>query len=519
MSALFGPLFFFPAALFPQEILCRTKKAPPLLASLYWSAQMEAPKNWNGKILEDSSWIFCHGFKLNFGALEARLFNSCPKTGGADFWALDGFEAYEKIFDRRRWSLSFDLSKIQSQAKCRLSIGSIKVYSKKRMAPFSTAVSPFAPSVSDAGVLAESLPSKSSSPQTDALYFSAEIPPPGASAFQSVRLLPFRTDFSMAKRGGLKQSCPFWISLGGGFLASNYFSLTSGVIFGRYLSEETFMADFGWMEDVPAKSDSLNNCFAADISIEIPHLKCKTTLGAAQNSQSLGRTTFAQELLFSVGNFSLAAAFFASDNLFMEEKSPYAAANGKEYKKNWQAKISPQFSRKLKSGRRLKAGTCFFAEEQIKDYEKSGQRRSVEGKAAAGISVSSKTDSIKFTAGLGPACLKEIPSQKKAPPPAKISANFYCSHSFLGQRGGRLAISGGASFQPDQDEKKREWTERLKISFYPKKSVLSSVSIGASASQKNNKFKFSPSASAAFLLKFKAVSVNASVQFLASFGQ
>ncbi|MBQ3837642.1 MAG: hypothetical protein II814_11020, partial [Treponema sp.] len=93
----------------------------------------------------------------------------------------------------------------------------------------------------------------------------------------------------------------------------------------------------------------------------------------------------------------------------------------------------------------------------------------------------------------------------------KIGAAAYYSRSFGGKRGFRLAFYGGASWQPDFGWKKGEWTERLKISFYPKGLFLRSFSAGFSASQKDGRRKFEPSAAASFLFRLKCVRLNASV--------
>ena len=146
-----------------------------------------------------------------------------------------------------------------------------------------------------------------------------------------------------------------------------------------------------------------------------------------------------------------------------------------------------------------------------------------------------KKDLFKLTAGLGAVTLRQDPSQQKAAPLPKISASAYWSHSFAGGKGsgrvgqkvlvdqegvashkgagfaGRIAISGAASFQPELDWQKREWTERFKVAWYPRGLALQSLSAGFSASQKDGKNKLEPSASAVFLFLLKPVRLNASL--------
>ncbi|MBR5096631.1 MAG: hypothetical protein IK094_05935, partial [Treponema sp.] len=311
---------------------------------------------------------------------------------------------------------------------------------------------------------------------------------------------------------------PFLASARGGFFYQNWLKVTGGILWGRRYSEErTEAAEIDWFDSVPIWRSELLSMAAGDFCFEIPHLKSRTTFAVSEGrdslgQKSLGRSTLAQEFLVSYKNFSLAAAAFASDNIFAERASPYIAANGKESKKLWQAKITPQIEFKPKKGLAVKIGLGGFLEEQIKDFSKKSERRSLEAKAAAGLQLSAKRDLFKLTAGLSSVTLRQVPSQEKAAPLAKISASFYYSHSFCGPIAGRLALSGAASFQPDPDRQKREWTERFKLAFYPKSGILASVSAGFTASQKDGKCKFEPSAAANLLFKLKALRLYASAQ-------
>ncbi len=487
------------------------------VVNLYWSGSYYAPKNMEGDVPADSSYAFSYGLKLNWDALDFRLFNSCKKTGGGDFWSVKSFGDYEKIFDRRRASVALDFSKRQKVLKTKVAAGSIRLYTQKRIAPFSSVASPLAFGVADSGALVASLPTKSSSPQDDSIYAAAALSVPKEWGGESVRIMPIKAEFAVTKNAAEPDKAPFLASARGGFFYQNWLKATGGLLWGRRYSEEkSEAAEIDWFDSVPIWRSELSSFSAVDFCVEIPFLKSRTTFGIAEGrdslgKKSLGRSTFAQELLFTMGNFSLSAAAFASDNLFCGQKTPYVAANGKEYKKVWQAKASPQLSFVLRNGSRLKIGLGGFLEEQIKDYSKKTERTSIEAKAAAGVQLCHKRDSAKFTASVGPIVLEQNPSQEKAPPLPKISAAFYYSHIFDGPFAGRLVLSGGASFQPELDWQKREWTERFKAAFYPKRGFLSCVSAGFSASQKDGRHKFEPSAAANFLVRLRAVRINASV--------
>ena len=491
--------------------------APPPLVNLYWSGCYNAPKNMEGDVPADSSYAFSHGIKLNWDTLDFRLFNSCKKTGGGDFWPMKGFGDYEKIFDRRRASIALDFSKRQKALKTKVAAGSLSLYTQKRVAPFSTAVSPFAFGVPDAGALLASLPTKSSNPQADSIYAAASLSLPAQWGSDTIRFMPLKAEFAATKNASDPDKTPFAASVRGGLFYMNFFKLTAGLLASRsYFEERSEAAEIDWFDAVPVFRSGLCSAWASDLCVEIPFLKSKTTFSVAEGwgsfgQKSLGRAAFAQELLFEAKSFSFAAAFFASDNLFLPDKSPWVAANGREYKKVWQAKIAPQLSFVLRNGGRLKIGAGGFLEEQIKDYSKKSQRTSLEAKAAVGVQLCRKRDSAKLTASAGPIVLKESPGQEKAPPLPKISASFYCSHIFDGPLSGRLALSGGASFQPELDWQKREWTERFKLAFYPKRGLVSCVSAGFSASQKDGRRKFEPTAAASFLFRLKCVRLNASV--------
>lgn len=509
LSAVFlAALFFWTAAAFGEG-------GTPI-ANLYWSGAFYASQNCQGGA-EENSYAFSHGLKLDWEAVELRLFNSCKKTGGGDFWSVKSFGDYEKIFDRRRYSLCFDFSKWQELFKTKVALGSLRLYSQKRIAPFTASASPFVSSLSDSGALLAAMPTKSSSPQADSIYASATFELPKGWKGDSIRLMPIKAEFAISRNEADPDKAPFLASARGGFFYQNWLKVTGGILWGRRYSEErTEAAEIDWFNSVPIWRSELLSMAAGDFCFEIPYLKSRTTFAVSEGrdslgQKSLGRSTLAQEFLVSYKNFSLAAAAFASDNLFAGTASPYVAANGKESKKLWQAKITPQIEFKPKNGPSVKIGLGGFLEEQVKDYAKKTERRSLEAKAAAGLQLSAKRDLFKLTAGLSSVTLRQVLSQEKAAPQAKISASFYYSHSFAGASIGRLALSGAASFQPDPDWQKREWTERFKLAFYPKSGILASVWAGFSASQKDRKHKFEPSAAANFLVRLKAVRLNASV--------
>ena len=502
--------------------------AEPPVVNLYWSGAYYGSLNCAGGaegLARDSDYAFAHGLKLNWDALDFRLFNSCKKTGGSDFWSVKSFGGYEEIFDRRRASLALDFSKRQKVLKTKVAAGSIKLYSQKRLAPFSTVTSPFVASLADSGGLCASLPTKTSSVQPDALYGAASLELPREWSGDAIRLMPIKAEFAVSRNESDSDKAPFLASARGGFFYQNWLKVTGGILWGRYYNEEKSQAAaIDWFDSVPVWKSELLELAAADLCVEIPHLKSRTTFGLAENpgsmeQKNLCRSTLAQELLFSAKNFSLSAAFFASDNLFCGSSSPYVAANAKEYKKLWQAKTTAQMLFKPKNGPAVKIGLGGFVEEQIKDWGKKSERRSLEAKAAAGLQLLAKKDLFKLTAGLGAVTLRQDPSQQKAAPLPKISASAYWSHSFSGglasQKGagfaGRIAISGAASFQPELDWQKREWTERFKVAWYPRGLALQSLSAGFSASQKDGKNKLEPSATAAFLFLLKMVRLNASL--------
>ena len=511
-----------PKILEPPPAAIEAPASPPPLLNLYWSLSFYASKNCQGEILRDSSYAFSHGLKFNWDAFELRLFNSSKKIGGGELWPANAFGDYERIFDRRRYSVSMDFSKWQKTLKTKFSLGSLKLYTQKRIAPFAASASPFAFSLSDSGALLASLPTKSSSPQENSFYAAASLALPKDYGSDTIRFMPVKAEFAISENQSDPGKAPFLASARGGLFYMNFFKLTGGILFARRYFEESGEAAFDWFDSVPIWKSELYSAAAADLCVEIPFVKSRTTFSVAESPASLGRSAFAQELLFEAGIFSLAAAFFASDNLFAARKAPWTAANGKESKKNWQAKITPQIAFKTKNGAAVQLGLGGFLEEQIKDWEKKSSRRSLEAKAAAGFKVCAKRDSLRLAASAGPFVLKENPGQEKAPPLAKISASFYYLHSFLGVKDGsprgssaksvgRLAISGGASFQPEVDWSKREWTERLKAAYYPRNSFVSSVWAAFEASQKSGTAKFTPSAAASFLFRLKCVRLNASV--------
>ena len=509
-----GALCFAPFA----GIVCKAKKAPPLAATLYGSANYYAPKNMEGDIPADSSYAFAYGFKLGFGALDARLFNSCSKTGGADFWGVESFDDYEAIFKKRRWSVSLDLSKFSGEIAGSVALGSLKFYSQKRDRPFSVSLSPFASSVGDAGCLIASLPTKSSSAQVDSIFASFSFKTVERFSTEKIRLMPLRAQFGISKNSSDPSKAPFLLAADAGFFYMNFFRLTAGFLFRRSYFEEKFAADVDWIEEIPLCKSELLNAVSADLALEIPHLKSRTTFAIAESPTSLGRWTLAQEFLANAGAFSVSAALFASDNLFAATKTPYVAANSTEYKRNWQAKIAPQLDFKLAGGRRLKIGAAGLLEERLVDCGKKTEHNSLEARFAAGLQIAGKANAFRLVGTSGAAILRQSPAQETVTPLPKASVTAAFSHKFAGGRGGRLSVTCGASFQPEFYWEKREWIERLKISYYPRNIFLSSVSAGFEASQKEDKRKFTPSASANFLFKLKGLRINASVSAQFPFG-
>lgn len=532
-----------PARVWDGLVVSR-KTLPPCWIDLYWSGAFYASKNCEGGA-EDNSYAFSHGLKLGFGALDARLFNSCKKTSGADLWAIDSFGGYEEVFKNRRWSVSLDLSKFSSEVGGTVAFGSLRFYSQKRLAPFSVAVSPFVSSLGDAGALKASLPTKSSGAQDDAVFVAASFKTVEKFSTEKIRLMPLRAEFAISKNEADPEKAPFLLGLSGGFFYQNFFKLTSGFLFRRYYyQEEAAAASVDWIEEIPVWKSQLMNAGAFDIVWEIPYLKSRATFGIAQSAQSLGRWTAAQEFLATVKNFSLAAAVFASDNLFCGSSSPYVAASARECKKLWQAKIAPQIEFKAKNGAQVKIGAAALLEEQIKDWQKKTERNSLESRFAAGFQIYGKENSFRLVGTSGAAVLREDPPQESITPLPKASATAAFSHKFAGGSvggragrsgaagqkgsvnqnaaankkslagqnfGGRITVSCGVSFQPEFEWEKREWTERAKIAWYPRGLVLQSVWLACSASQKELKYKFEPSAAAAFLFRLKTLRLNASL--------
>ena len=502
-----------------SPIIIAERKAPPLVANLYWSGAFCASQNCEGSAGQES-YAFSHGFKLNFGALDARLFNSCKKTSGADLRAIDSFDGYEEIFCNRRWSVSLDLSKFSDAFAGTFALGSLKFYSQKRLAPFFASISPFVGALGDAGELRVSLPTKSSSARDDAIFAAVSFKALEKFSTDRIRLMPLRAEFGISKNESDQSKAPFLAGLSGGFFYYNFFKLTAGLMFRRYYYEGfgDAAATIDWFDSVPTWKRELLNAACADICVEIPHLKSRTTFGIAQSPQSLGRKTISQEFLAAAKNLSVAAAFFASDNIFSESKTPYVAANATEYKKLWQAKITPQLLFKLKKGATLKLGCGGLLEERLVDWQKKTEHNSLEARFAAGFQIAGKLNSFRLTGTSGAAVLRQTPAQETVTPLPKAGVTAAFSHKFAGGRGGRLSVTCGASFQPEFYWEKREWIERLKISYYPRNIFLSSVSAGFEASQKEDKRKFTPSVSANFLFKLKGLRINASVSTLFPFG-
>ena len=503
-----------------EGLVVSRKTLPPCWLDLYWSGALDASQNCEGGAA-DNSYAFSHGFKLGFGALDARLFNSCKKTSGADLWAIDGFEGYEEVFKNRRWSASLDLSKFSSEVGGTVALGSLRLYSQKRLAPFSVAISPFVSSLGDAGALKASLPTKSSAAQDDAIFAAASFKTLEKFSTEKIRLMPLRAEFAISKNEADPEKAPFLLGLSGGFFYQNFFKLTAGFLFRRYYyQEEAAAASVDWIEEIPVWKSQLMNAGAFDIAWEIPYLKSRTTFGIAQSAQSLGRWTAAQEFLLTAKNFSLSAAVFASDNLFCGLSTPYVAASARECKKLWQAKIAPQIEFKAKNGAQVKIGSAALLEERIVEYGTNKEHNSLEARFAAGFQIYGKSNSFRLVGTSGAAILRQDPPQESVTPLPKASATATFSHKFLGSQkvGGRITVSCGVSFQPEFHWEKREWTERAKIAWYPRGLVLQSVSAACSASQKERKFKFEPSAAAAFLFRLKTVRLNASVTATFPFG-
>ena len=183
------------------------------------------------------------------------------------------------------------------------------------------------------------------------------------------------------------------------------------------------------------------------------------------------------------------------------------------------AKITPQLSFKLKNGGRLKVGAGGLLEERIVDYSKKSGHNSLEARFSAGIQISGKRNSFRLCGTSGAAILRQSPAQETVTPLPKAAATAVFSHNFSGGKGrgaagwsgGRLVVSAGASFQPEFYWEKREWTERLKIAFYPRAAFLSGAWISCQASQKNGAYKITPAASASFLARLGSVRLNASL--------
>ena len=232
-------------------IVSKAKKAPPLAADFYGTANYFAPQNCEGDMAADSCWSFAYGFKLGVGALEARFFNSCNKTGGADFWDVESFSDYEAIFNKRRWSVSLDLSKFSEELAGSVALGSLKFYSQKRDRPFSVAISPFAASLGDAGAMKVSLPTKSSSAVADAIFAGLSFKTVEKFSTDKIRLMPLRAQFGACKNDSDPQKIPFWIFADAGFFYMNFFKLTAGLAFRRAHFEERSQADIDWIEGIP----------------------------------------------------------------------------------------------------------------------------------------------------------------------------------------------------------------------------------------------------------------------------
>lgn len=495
------------------------KKSPPFVANLYWSCSCFPPQNFDGNLAADSDFAFSHGVKLNWDALDFRLFNSCKKTPGADFWLLNSFESYENIFCKRRYGLCLDFSKFNENLELKAMFGSLKLYSQKRIAPFSAAASPFAFSLFDCGSLTASLPTKSSSPQDDAIFLSASVGLVEKFSSQEIRFLPIKTEFAICKNEREPQKAPLFFGARGGFYYMNFLKISGGLLYSRYYYEEESFCALDWIEEIPVKKSALRDTFSADFFAEIPGLKSRTTFSSAQGNDADWRFSIAEELLFSAKSFSLSAAFWANDNFFYGNKSPYIAANAKEYKKNWQAKVTPQFSFNLKNKSLLKVGAGAFLEEQTKDFSKKTERKSLEARFALGMKVASKKDSFKVTASLAPLVLAREPLIPEPASLPKISGTFLYSRSFGQKRPFRVNLSGGATFEPNWDWEKKAFSQRLRISVCPRIFFVSSLSVGLTARQEMKKSAFSPSAAAAFLVKTKNLRLNASLSLLATFCQ
>ena len=251
----------------PAPSALPAQSEPPVI-NLYWSGSYCAPQNFEGgtdNLARDSSYSFAQGIKINWDALDFRLFNSCKKTVGADFCSIKNFSDWEEIFCNRRASLVFDFSKKQKFLKTKIALGSLRLYSQKRLAPFSTVTSPFVASLQDAGGLCASLPTKTSTVQPDCFYGSASLEFPKEYSSDTIRVMPLRAEFAISRNKADPDKAPWTASLRGGFFYMNFFKATAGVLFSRYYYSEQAKADIDWFGEIPTAKSSLFNSAAAVI--------------------------------------------------------------------------------------------------------------------------------------------------------------------------------------------------------------------------------------------------------------
>lgn len=476
----------------------------------FYSASADFPENFAGNLWADSKYVFAYGAKLRLSAFEFRYFNSCGKTRGEDLWKIKCADDYYDVFEKKRNSLKINLQEFEKNLDAQIAFGSLGISSRMKNPPLSTTLSPFVSALSDAASLSPSFPTKTSAKKDDAIFAKMTFHSIENLSNETIRFLPVHAEFLCSKNEIDDEKIPYIWTLRGGFLYKNFLKVTNGFWFERYYAQSSSAADVVWWSEIPIWRSALFNSFMNETTISIPFFKNKFIFGVTENFESSGRFWFRDEAVFRAGSFALSLGAFASDNIFLKQSIPIVASGGAKKYSLWQIKFVPEICVFLPKRATLKFGAGGFLESRIENYEKKNQFESLDAKFSTGAKFSGKINSAKLTFSVSEMKLRQNLNEGKEAELPKISATANYSHKFKNKR--RVSSSASFSVKLNRDEMKKEFSESVRVYYYPGVPFLKSVSLGASASQKKSTGKkFAPFAKASFSFNLKKVKINADI--------
>lgn len=486
------------------------KNSPFESLEFFGSASMYFPENFEGDFWADSKYVFAYGAKLRLSAFEFRYFNSCGKTSGEDLWKINSADDYYDVFEKSRKSLKINLQEFEKNLDAEIALGSLGISSRMKNPPLSTVLSPFVSTLSDAASFSPSLPTKTSAKKDDSFFARMTFHSIEKLSNETIRFLPAHVEFVCTKNEIDGEKIPYLWTLRSGFLYKNFLKVTSGFWFERYYAQSSSVADVVWWSEIPVWNSALFNSFMNETTIAIPFFKNKFIFGITENFESQGRFWFRDEAVFRAGSFAFAFGAFASDNISLKQSIPLVASGGAKKYSLWQIKFVPEICVFLPKRATLKFGAGGFLESRIENYEKKNQFESLDAKFSTGAKFSGKTNSAKLTFSVSEIKLRQNLKEGENAELPKISATANYSHKFKNKK--RVSSSASFSAKLSRDETKKEFSESVRVYYYPGISFLKSVSVGASASQKKSYGKkFAPFAKASFSFNLKKIKINADV--------